>query len=57
MFHCYRLDARDRRCYTPIHCACQAGNNDVVKTLIDGGSDVNSRAYAGYTPLHVTVSE
>ncbi|XP_064634506.1 uncharacterized protein LOC135492185 [Lineus longissimus] len=47
-------NARDRRCYTPIHCASQSGNIEVVKTLIDGGSDVNSRAYAGYTPLHVT---
>ncbi len=42
--------------FTPIHCASQSGNVDVLVALLDGGSDPNSRGYAGTTPLHVSVS-
>ena len=47
---------QDCRCFTPIHCASQSGNSDVVVALLDGGSDVNARGFAGATPLHVSVS-
>ncbi|CAH1787728.1 unnamed protein product [Owenia fusiformis] len=44
----------DRRCFHPLHSASQIGNVDVVLTLLDGGSNPNSRGFAGTTPLHIT---
>ncbi|KAL5007408.1 hypothetical protein ScPMuIL_016214 [Solemya velum] len=48
------LESRDRRSFTPIHCASQTGNVDCLKTLIESGSDLNARGFAGSTPLHIT---
>ncbi len=53
---CCDPDVKDRRAFTPIHCASQTGNVDVVEALLEGGSDANIRGYAGTTPLHVSVS-
>ena len=49
-------EKRDRRCFTPIHCAAQSGNVEVVIALLAGGSESNSRGFAGTTPLHISVS-
>ncbi|XP_074660471.1 uncharacterized protein LOC141912936 [Tubulanus polymorphus] len=49
-----KTEARDKRCFTPIHCASETGNIDIVQVLIDGGSDVNARGFAGATPLHIS---
>ena len=48
-------ESKDKRCFTPIHCASLTGNADCISTLLDGGSEVNSRGFAGATPLHITV--
>ena len=48
-------DVRDRRMFTPLHCASQSGNNDVVVTLTKAGADPNCRGFAGTTPLHISV--
>ena len=47
---------RDSRSQAPIHAASQSGSVDVVVALLDRGVDVNTRGYAGATPLHVSVS-
>ena len=49
-------DTKDRRSLTPLHYACQAGNSGIVKLLLESGSDVNSRGFAGTSPLHIAVS-
>ena len=49
-------ESKDKRCFTPIHCASLTGNAECISTLLDGGSEVNSRGFAGATPLHITVS-
>jgi len=49
-------EKRDRRCFTPIHCAAQSGNIDVIVALLSSGSEANSRGFAGTTPLHISVS-
>lgn len=36
----------------PIHSAVAANENDIVRTLIDGGAQVNVRQNSGVTPLH-----
>lgn len=50
------IDTKDRRSLTPLHYACQAGNSGIVKLLVESGSDVNNRGFAGTTPLQVAVS-
>ena len=50
------LEVRDNRSLAPIHSASQSGQVEVVLALLDGGADVNSRGFAGSTPLHVSVS-
>lgn len=37
---------------TPLHYAAQAGNLDVVKSLVEAGAGVNARNKDGYTALH-----
>ncbi|CAC5404426.1 unnamed protein product [Mytilus coruscus] len=48
------IELQDKRLFAPIHCASQTGNVDTIDTLIQGGSSVNSRGFAGTTPLHIT---
>ncbi|XP_052066561.1 uncharacterized protein LOC127706153 isoform X3 [Mytilus californianus] len=48
------IELQDKRLFAPIHCASQTGNVDTIETLIQGGSSVNSRGFAGTTPLHIT---
>jgi ankyrin repeat protein len=37
---------------TPLHYACEGGNLEVVKFLIDSGADVSVAGNDGNTPLH-----
>ncbi len=47
--------APDTDC-TPLMCACQSGNGDAVKTLLDLKADLNLISYhSGNTPLHHAV--
>ena len=39
--------------WTPLHVAVARDHVETVKALLDGGSDVNARASADFTPLHV----
>ncbi|XP_060566033.1 serine-rich adhesin for platelets-like isoform X2 [Ruditapes philippinarum] len=48
------LEQKDKRCFAPLHCASLTGNADCISALLDGGSDVNSRGFAGATALHIT---
>jgi ankyrin repeat protein len=41
---------------TPLHMAASRGNVEIVKMLIDAGSDANVQSNIGYTPLHVAAS-
>ncbi len=41
---------------TPLHGAVAHGHVDAVALLLDRGADVNARADAGQTPLHLAVS-
>lgn len=38
--------------WTPLHCATNSGNPDVVEILIDAGAEIHSRDDSGQTPLH-----
>lgn len=51
----YFAEQKDKRCFAPLHCASLTGNADCISTLLDGGSEVNSRGFAGATALHITV--
>jgi WD40 repeat protein len=37
---------------TPLHIACAAGNEIVVRLLLERGADLNARTNDGWTPLH-----
>ncbi|XP_075745816.1 E3 ubiquitin-protein ligase MIB2 isoform X3 [Rhipicephalus microplus] len=37
---------------SPLHTVCYHGNEDMAKTLIDAGNDVNVKDIDGNTPLH-----
>lgn len=49
-------ESKDKRLFAPIHCASQTGNVECLEVLLDGGTEVNCRGFAGATPLHITVS-
>lgn len=51
----FLLEQKDKRCFAPLHCASLTGNAECIGTLLDGGSQVNSRGFAGATALHITV--
>ncbi|KAK4337110.1 hypothetical protein RND71_043428 [Anisodus tanguticus] len=44
--------ARDADGYTPLHRACHSDNVELVKLLIDKGSDVEAKSGEGWRPLH-----
>ncbi|XP_052799518.1 uncharacterized protein LOC128231131 isoform X2 [Mya arenaria] len=48
------MEQKDKRCFAPLHCASLTGNADCLSRLLDGGSEVNSRGFAGATALHIT---
>jgi len=37
----------------PLHLAVEAGHSDVVKCLLERGSNVNEPSFDGTTPLHI----
>ena len=43
---------RDHAGRTPLHIAALRGYNEIVKVLVDLGSDVNAKNKQGETPLH-----
>ena len=45
------LDARDVHGRTPLHLACDKGDINLVKKLLDDGADPNVRDEFGFTPL------
>ncbi|KAJ8611289.1 hypothetical protein CTAYLR_004164 [Chrysophaeum taylorii] len=45
------LDARDDYGQTPLHWAVEAGNPDLVRTLVEAGADVDAKGYVGATPV------
>lgn len=49
--HGAKLDARDELQRSPLHEACGAANNVLVKFLLRRGADVNAIDYNGISPL------
>ena len=45
------LDARDVHARTPLHLACEKGNINLVKKLLEAGADPNVTDEFGFTPL------
>ncbi len=48
-----KVDAKTKEGLTPLLQAAQAGYTAIVKLLIDGGANINSRNPKGETPLHL----
>jgi ankyrin repeat protein len=48
------VNAKDKRCVTPLHCACSSedGHPETVLVLLSHGANVNAQDVHGYTPLH-----
>lgn len=46
-----RVDVRDNRLSTPLHCACQTAFVEGVRLLIQAGADVLAKDKRGRTPL------
>jgi ankyrin repeat protein/L-ascorbate metabolism protein UlaG (beta-lactamase superfamily) len=42
---------------TPLHCAVQSGNVDIVKLLVERGAKINVQDEDGMTPLHSAIRE
>lgn len=51
------VNTPDEYGYTPLHEACERGNPDTARLLIDAGADVNARDRVGYIPLHLACLE
>ncbi len=51
------LDARDNAGRTAFHVACGRGNLDMIKLLLEAGSDPNTVDNQGFTPLHTATQE
>ena len=50
------VNRRNLSLQTPLHCACQKGNDDLVRYLLDVGACVHVRDKDGRTPLHLAHS-
>ncbi|CAI2731420.1 unnamed protein product [Schistosoma spindalis] len=48
---------QSRNGFTPLHLACQDGNEKMTKLLIDSGSKVNALAKNGLTAMHLAAQE
>lgn len=46
-----KFDAQDRHEDTPLHVACEVGNDDIAAILLAAGADVDPRNEFGCTPL------
>jgi ankyrin repeat protein len=49
------VDLRDRRGFTPLHFAAQAGSVDVARLLLDSGAEIDPTNDHGNTPLWTAV--
>ena len=49
------IDYQDRDGWTPLHCACHAGNLESIDQLLKYGADVNVQTTNGSTPMHYFV--
>ena len=45
------VDKPDGSCWTPLHIASSAGQEEVVRELVGAGADVNKKNDKGLTPL------
>lgn len=50
------VDQRDADGFTPLHDASRQNKPDMVERLIEAEADVNAKAKAGVTPLHLAAS-
>jgi hypothetical protein len=51
------INARDKRRFTPLHVAVEAGRVEVVRVLLEHGADVGAEDYQGRTALQVVPDE
>ena len=51
------LEVRDNAGRTPFHAACAAGNFEMVKLLVEAGSDPNTLDNQGFTALHTVADK
>lgn len=52
-----KIDAKDESGWTPLHCACSAGDEGIANLLISNDANVNAKASNGATPLHYAASK
>ncbi|XP_072016156.1 E3 ubiquitin-protein ligase MIB2-like [Amphiura filiformis] len=46
------INCRNNKRETPLHLACNEGNNSTIEYLVNAGADVNAQDEDGDTPLH-----
>ena len=51
IYACEHLTCRGTGGFTPLHTAARWGDPEIVKLLLEAGSDVNARTNALLTPL------
>ena len=51
----FKVNAKDYRGETPLHCAAFSGKEEVAEFLLAKGADVNARDDTGGTPLNHAV--